>query len=102
MARVDPKVPVETSIQTLADLVKEGKIGGVGLSEVNSKTIRRAATVTKIESAEIELSMFTPDPLSNGVMEACHECKCQAAARGGLPSSVSPVQVSRTNAHCCM
>lgn len=77
MARVDPRVPIETSIQTLADLVKEGKIGGVGLSEVNSNTIRRAASVTKIESAEIELSIFTPDPLHNGIMEACHERECQ-------------------------
>lgn len=75
MARVDPKVPIETSVQTLADLVSEGKIGGVGLSEVNSKTLRRAAGVAKIKAVEIELSLFTPGPLTNGVMEACRDCK---------------------------
>lgn len=73
MARVDPTVAIETSVGALADLVREGKIGGVGLSEVNSTTLRRAAGVTKIEAVEVELSMFTPGPLSNGVVEACRE-----------------------------
>lgn len=41
-ARVDPNVPIEITMQTLRDLMKEGKIGAVGLSEVNAKTIQRA------------------------------------------------------------
>ncbi|KUI71380.1 Pyridoxal reductase [Cytospora mali] len=73
MSRVDPTVPIETSVGTLAELVKEGKIGGVGLSEVSAKTIRRAAAVTKIEAVEIELSLFTTDVLKNGVADTCHE-----------------------------
>lgn len=76
MARVDPNVPIETSIRALAEAVAEGKIGGIGLSEVSANTIRRANAVYKIAAVEIELSLFTPDPLKNGIMDACAECKC--------------------------
>ncbi|KAK6952494.1 hypothetical protein Daesc_007033 [Daldinia eschscholtzii] len=72
-ARVDPKVPVETSIEVLAELVKEGKIRGIGLSEVSANTIRRAHAVHPISAVEVELSLFTPDPLHNGVVDTCHE-----------------------------
>lgn len=75
MARVDPDVPVETSIKALAELVAEGKIGGIRLSEVSASTIRRANTVHKIAAVEIELSLFTPDALHNGIMETCNERK---------------------------
>ncbi|KAL3478137.1 NADP-dependent oxidoreductase domain-containing protein [Aspergillus californicus] len=72
-ARVDPEVPIETSIAALGELVKEGKIGGIGLSEVSAATIRRAHAVHPIASAEIELSLFTTDPIENGILDACHE-----------------------------
>ena len=72
-ARVDPNVPIETSVQALSELVKEGKIRGIGLSEVSASTIRRAHAVHPISAVEIELSLFTPDPLSNGIVETCHE-----------------------------
>ena len=72
-ARVDPKVPIETSIKALADLVKEGKIRGIGLSEASANTIRKAHAVYPISAVEIELSLFTPDPLHNGIVETCHE-----------------------------
>jgi len=73
--RVDPNTPIETSVKALADLVKERKIGGIGLSEVSAKTIRRAHAVHPIAAVEIELSLFTPDPLKNGIVDACHERK---------------------------
>lgn len=72
-ARVDPKVPIETSVQALAELVAEGKIGGIGLTEVSAATIRRAHAVHPIAAVEIELSLFTTDPLTNGVAATCHE-----------------------------
>lgn len=64
---------MEISVQTLASLVKEGKIGGIGLSEVNANTIRKAHAVHPISAVEIELSLFTTDPLHNGIMETCRE-----------------------------
>ncbi|RDW78688.1 aldo/keto reductase family protein [Aspergillus mulundensis] len=72
-ARVDPNVPIETTIAALAQLVKEGKIGGIGLSEASAATIRRAHAVHPIAAAEIELSLFTMDPLRNGIVDACCE-----------------------------
>ncbi|KAH7076707.1 NADP-dependent oxidoreductase domain-containing protein [Paraphoma chrysanthemicola] len=73
MARVDPEIPIETSMRAMADLVKEGKIGGIGLSEVSATTIQKAHAVHPIAAVEIELSLFTPDPLKNGIMDMCHE-----------------------------
>jgi len=73
MARVDPNVPVELSVKALAELVKEGKIGGIGLSEVGASTIRKAHAIHPIAAVEIELSLFTPDPLKNGIVDTCHE-----------------------------
>jgi pyridoxine 4-dehydrogenase len=72
--RVDRTTPIETSMQALADLVKEGKIRGIGLSEVSATTIRKAHAVHPIAAVEIELSLFTPEPLKNGIMDTCHEC----------------------------
>jgi pyridoxine 4-dehydrogenase len=72
-ARVDPKVPVEVSVHALAEPVKEGKIGGIGLSEVGANTIRRAHAVYPIAAVEVELSLFTIDPLTNGTADTCQE-----------------------------
>lgn len=73
-ARVDPNVPVEDSIATLGELVKEGKIGGIGLSEVNGNTIRRVAKVHPIASMEIEFGLWASDMLDkHGVEKACSE-----------------------------
>ncbi|MDI1489580.1 MAG: hypothetical protein OHK93_000777 [Ramalina farinacea] len=75
-ARLDPSstTPLEESIATLADLMTEGKIGGIGLSEVSAQTVRRAAAVHPIAAVEIELSLFTPEPLNaGGVVDTCRE-----------------------------
>ena len=72
-ARGDPNVPIEVSVNVLAELVKEGKIGGIGLSEVGANTIRKAHAVHPVSAVEIELSLFTPDPLNNGIANTCHE-----------------------------
>ncbi|KAI9050725.1 hypothetical protein LZ554_004845 [Drepanopeziza brunnea f. sp. 'monogermtubi'] len=70
-ARVDKNVPIEETMRALEGLVREGKIGGVALSEVSAETVRRAAKVTKIVAVEVELSLWSLDVLSNGVAEAC-------------------------------
>ncbi|QIX00244.1 hypothetical protein AMS68_005761 [Peltaster fructicola] len=80
MGRVDPNVPIETSIAALAELVAEGKIASIGLSEVSADTIRRACAVHPIATAEIELSLFTPDPIGNGILKACRENAVQVIA----------------------
>jgi len=74
MARVDKNTPLEVTLKTLEDeYVKTGKLGGIALSEVSAATIRRAAKITKIVAAEVELSLWSTDIFSNGVAEACAE-----------------------------
>lgn len=92
-ARVDPNTPIEDTINTLGALVKEGKIKGIGLSEVKEETIRRAAKVHKISQVEVELSLWSPDILYNGVAKTCSEFDIPIIAyaplsRGGLTTQI--------------
>ena len=60
--RVDPKVPIEETVGALADLVAEGKIIHVGLSEAGPDSIRRAHAVHPITALQSEYSLWTRDP----------------------------------------
>ncbi|KAH0544967.1 hypothetical protein FGG08_000893 [Glutinoglossum americanum] len=83
-ARVDPKTPIETTIAALAKYVKEGKIGGIGLSEVKAETIRRAHKVHPIAAVEVEFSLWATDILTNGVASTCAELGIPIAAYSPL------------------
>ncbi|KAE8167556.1 NADP-dependent oxidoreductase domain-containing protein [Aspergillus tamarii] len=72
-ARMDRNVPLEETVRALKELVDEGHIGAVGLSEVGATTIRRAAAVCHITAVEIEFSLWSTEMLTNGVAEACKE-----------------------------
>ncbi|QYE35404.1 aldo/keto reductase [Polymorphobacter sp. PAMC 29334] len=56
--RVDPAVPIEDVVGTLADLVREGKIRQIGLSEAGAATLRRAAAVHPIAALQSEYSLW--------------------------------------------
>ncbi|KAL8956012.1 MAG: hypothetical protein Q9193_006332, partial [Seirophora villosa] len=71
--RVDPTVPLEETISAIAEFVREGTVGGIGLSEVDADTIRRAHAVHPIAAVEVELSLQTPEILTNGVARTCAE-----------------------------
>ncbi|MDF2094079.1 aldo/keto reductase [Knoellia sp. 3-2P3] len=58
-ARLDPTVPVEETVGALADLVKEGWVRHIGLSEVGAQTLRRAAAVHPIADLQIEYSLIS-------------------------------------------
>ncbi|MEU3374102.1 aldo/keto reductase [Streptomyces sp. NPDC006660] len=58
LARIDPAVPVEESVGALADLVTQGKVGRVGLSEVSAATLRRAHAVHPISVVQTEFSLW--------------------------------------------
>ena len=70
--RVDPAVPVEDVVGTMADLVKEGKIRHIGLSEVSAQTLRRACKVYPITAVQTEYSLWTREPEA-GILNACRE-----------------------------
>ncbi|KAJ8129070.1 hypothetical protein O1611_g4561 [Lasiodiplodia mahajangana] len=73
MARRTTQAEYIQSLRVIDSYVKQGKIGGVTLSEVNAHTIRQAAKVVKVVGVEIELSLFYTDPLHNGICAACAE-----------------------------
>ncbi|MFI9047458.1 aldo/keto reductase [Streptomyces sp. NPDC053427] len=58
LARIDPAVPVEESVGALADLVAQGKVGRIGLSEVSAATLRRAHAVHPISAVQTEYSLW--------------------------------------------
>ena len=60
--RVDPQTPIEDTVSTLAELVAEGKIRHIGLSEAGANTIRRAHSVHPITALQSEYSLWTRDP----------------------------------------
>jgi len=60
--RVDPNTPIEETVGTLAELVAEGKIRHIGLSEAGPDTIRRAHAVHPITALQTEYSLWTRDP----------------------------------------
>ena len=60
--RVDPATPIEDTVGAMADLVKEGKVRFIGLSEAGPKTIRRAYQVHPITALQTEYSLWTRDP----------------------------------------
>ena len=70
--RVDPNVPIEETVGTLGELVKEGKIRYVGLSEAGPETLRRAAKVHLIAMLQTESSLWTRDPETD-VLPVCRE-----------------------------
>ena len=67
--RPDPNVPVEDTIGTMADLVREGKIRYIGISEFDAGLIERAQAVHPITALQSEYSLWTRDIESNGVLE---------------------------------
>ncbi|MEC5398786.1 aldo/keto reductase [Uliginosibacterium sp. H1] len=70
--RWDKAVPIEESMGALADLVREGKIGAIGLSEVSAATLRRAHAVHPVAALQSEYSLWTRNP-ELGALAACRE-----------------------------
>jgi len=70
--RLDPKVPIEDTVGAMAALVEAGKIGHIGLSEISSRTLRRAHAVHPITAVQSEYSLWTRDPESH-VLPTCRE-----------------------------
>jgi aryl-alcohol dehydrogenase-like predicted oxidoreductase len=70
--RVDPDVPIEDTVGAMADLVRQGKVRALGLSEASVATIRRAHAVHPIAAVQSEYSLWTRDP-EDGVLDVCRE-----------------------------
>jgi aryl-alcohol dehydrogenase-like predicted oxidoreductase len=70
--RVDPDTPIEETVGAMADLVREGKVRFLGLSEAGAETIRRAHAVHPITALQSEYSLWTRDP-EKEVLGVCRE-----------------------------
>lgn len=73
MHRLDKNVPVEETVGAMSDLVKEGKIGYIGLSEVSSETIKKAHAVHPISAVQSEYSLFERTVEEKGVIKTLNE-----------------------------
>ena len=70
--RVDPAVPIEESVGTMAELVAQGKVRFIGLSEASARNIRRAHKVHPIAAVQSEYSLWFREPEAS-VLPACRE-----------------------------
>ncbi|ARU88600.1 aldo/keto reductase [Pseudomonas sp. M30-35] len=71
--RIDPDVPIEDTVGAMADLVQQGKVRYLGLSEVAPQTLQRANQVHPISAVQSEYSLWTRDPEENQVLATCRE-----------------------------
>jgi aryl-alcohol dehydrogenase-like predicted oxidoreductase len=70
--RIDPQVPVEETVGGMAELVKEGKVRYLGLSEASPETLKKACAVHQIAALQSEYSLLTRDP-EPAIIPACRE-----------------------------
>ena len=92
--RVDPKVPVEEMVGAMAELVKQGKVRYLGLSEASAASIRKAHSVHPIAALQSEYSVLTRDP-EEEIIPVCRELKISFVpfsplARGLITNTISP------------
>lgn len=84
--RLDPDVPIEETVGAMAELVHQGKVRALGLSEVGVDTLQRAAAVHPIAALQTEYSLWTREPEA-GLLDACREIGTTFVAYGVLGSA---------------
>ncbi len=82
-ARLDPEVPIEDTVGAIADMIKAGYVRAIGLSEVSTSTIRRAAAVHPIADLQIEYSLIMR-MIEIDILPACRELGIGITAYGVL------------------
>jgi aryl-alcohol dehydrogenase-like predicted oxidoreductase len=82
-ARLDPDVPIEETVGAIAELVEAGFVRHIGLSEVGSETIRRAAAVAPISDLQIEYSLISRG-IEDDILDTCRELGIGITAYGVL------------------
>ena len=81
--RVDPNVPIEDTVGAMSDLIKEGKVRFLGLSEAAPNTIRRANKIHKITALQTEYSLWTRDPEIE-ILDLCKDLEISFVAYSPL------------------
>ncbi len=96
-ARLDPSVPIEDTVGALGELVDLGYVRHIGLSEVGSDTIRRAATVRPISDLQIEYSLMSRG-IERDILATCRELGIGVTAYGVLSRGLLGGQWSKGSA----
>src|SRR5262249_47596610 len=99
--RVDPRTPIEETVGAMAELVKEGKVRYLGLSEAAPETLRRAVRVHPIAALQTEYSLWTRDP-EEEVLPPCRELGLGFAAysplgRGFLTGKINQTELAEND-----
>ncbi len=82
-ARLDPAVPIEDTVGAIAEMVEQGYVRHIGLSEVGAETIRRAAAVAPISDVQIEYSLLSRG-IEDEILPVCRELGIGVTAYGVL------------------
>lgn len=94
-SRRDPHTPLEVTFGVIQkEYIDTGKLGAIALSECSAETIHEAAKIAKIGTVEVELSIFTPDILTNGVAAACAQHGIPITAYSPIGRGVSPKDIN--------
>ncbi|NJD61938.1 MAG: aldo/keto reductase [Deltaproteobacteria bacterium] len=94
--RVDPATPIEETVGAMGDLVREGKVRFLGLSEAAPATIRRAVQAHPIAALQTEYSLWTRDPEAE-VLPACRELGVGFVAYSPLGRGIFGGRIRSTN-----
>lgn len=86
--RIDGKPPVQETVKALAEMVAEGLIGGIQLTEVNAEIIRQASAVGKIDMVETEINLWARQAFDNGVTDARAELGIVVVAHTPLGAGI--------------
>ncbi|SDP84733.1 Predicted oxidoreductase [Actinopolyspora xinjiangensis] len=71
--RIDPDVPIAETWGAMSELVRQGKVRYLGISEAAPETIRKAHATHPVSAVQTEYSLFSRDPEDNGVLDTCRE-----------------------------
>ncbi|KAF2722090.1 putative aldo/keto reductase [Polychaeton citri CBS 116435] len=93
--RVDPRIPIEETVGAIAEYVRAGKVGGIGLSECGAGTIRRAMKVHPIAAVEIEISLISTEAFTNGITQTCRDYNIPIIAYSPLGHGFLTGQIRR-------
>jgi aryl-alcohol dehydrogenase-like predicted oxidoreductase len=92
--RVDPETPIEETVGAMAQLVKEGKVRHLGLSEAGAQTLRRACAVHPIAALQSEYSLWSRDP-EDEILATCRELGIGFVAYSPLGRGFLTGQITR-------